>query len=55
MNFFRNVISEIKKVKWPDKKYMVKYTIATLSVVIFFSLYFYIIEIIMSALKVGVR
>ncbi len=55
MKFFKNVYQEMKKVKWPDRKYMVKYSIATLSVIIFFSLYFFVIELIMSALKVGVR
>ncbi len=55
MKFLRGVFSEMKKVKWPDKKYMAKYTAATLAVVIFFSAYFFIIELIMSALKVGVR
>lgn len=54
MKFLRNVRSELKKVKWPEKKYMVKYTIATMFVVVFFSLYFYGINIVVALLK-GLR
>ena len=46
-NFFKGVISEIKKVRWPNKKEMVKYSVATISFVIFFALYFGLIEVIM--------
>lgn len=38
--FFKNVKEELKKVKWPEKKYILKYTIATLAFVIAFALYF---------------
>ena len=46
-SFFKGVISEIKKVRWPNKKEMVKYSVATISFVIFFALYFGLIEVIM--------
>ena len=46
-NFFKGVISEIKKVRWPNKKEMVKYSIATFCFVIFFALYFGLIEVVM--------
>lgn len=54
MKFLRNVRSELKKVKWPEKKYMVKYTIATMAVTIFFSLYFYAINVVVALVK-GLR
>ena len=51
MKFLKNVISELKKVKWPDKKYMLKYTIATLVVTITMALYFYGLNILLVLLK----
>lgn len=51
MKFFKEVISELKKVKWPDKKYMIKYSIATIVTVLMSSLYFYLIIIIFALIK----
>ncbi len=44
--FCHGVKSEFKKVHWPSKKDMVKYSIATIVFVIFCSLFFYLIDII---------
>ena len=52
--FFKNVIKELKKVKWPDKKYMVKYSIATFVTIILSSVYFYVIFVLFSLVK-GLR
>ena len=52
--FFKEVIKELKKVKWPDKKYMVKYSIATFVTIIASSLYFYAIFALFSLIK-GLR
>ena len=52
--FFKNVLKEMKKVKWPDKKYMVKYSIATFVTIIISSLYFYLIFVLFSLVK-GLR
>ena len=43
--------SEVSKIKWPSKKQMVKYSIATIVFVIFFAAFFYVIELIMALLK----
>lgn len=52
--FFKEVIKELKKVKWPDKKYMVKYSIATFATIISSSLYFYLIYVLFTLVK-GLR
>ena len=49
--FFKGVKHEMSKVKWPDGKSMVKYTIATLAFVIFFGGYFYLINFLFALLK----
>ncbi len=43
--------SEFSKVKWPSKKEMVKYSIATIVFVIFFGVFFFAIAALMSFLK----
>lgn len=52
--FFKSVLKEMRKVKWPDKKYMVKYSIATFATIILSSLYFYLIFVLFSLVK-GLR
>lgn len=49
--FFGNVKSELKKVKWPSKKNMVKYTISTLCFILLFALYFFGIESVFAFIK----
>ena len=49
--FLHEVKGEMDKVKWPSKKDMVKYSIATIIFVIFFALFFYAIDIIIALLK----
>ena len=51
MKFFKKVKDELKKVKWPDGKYMLKYTIATMVLIIFLGLYFFGITALISVLK----
>ena len=52
--FFKEVIKELKRTKWPDKKYMVKYSVATFATIIISSVYFYAIFALFSYLK-GLR
>ena len=54
MKFFKEVFNELKKVKWPDKKYMVKYSVATFATIIMCSLYFYLITVLFALVK-GLR
>jgi len=49
--FFIGVKSEMKKVRWPLKKEMIKYSIATIVFVIFFCLLFSITDIISAGLR----
>jgi len=54
LTFFKEVKSEVSKVKWPSKKDMVKYSMATIIFVVFFALFFYLIDLIIALLKAGV-
>ena len=54
ITFFKEVKYEVSKVKWPSKKDMVKYSVATIVFVVFFALFFYLIDLIIALLKAGV-
>jgi len=54
VTFFKEVKNEVSKVKWPTKKDMFKYSLATIIFVIFFALFFYLIDLIIALLKAGV-
>ena len=49
--FFHEVRNEMSKVKWPSRKDMVKYSIATIVFVVFFALFFYAIDLLLALLK----
>lgn len=42
--YFKGVSKEIKRIRWTDKKDLLKYSICTLVFVIFFGVYFYAID-----------
>lgn len=46
-----NVRKEMKKVKWPSKKDMIKYSIATLSIILFFGLFFTASDLVIAGIK----
>ena len=54
VTFFKEVKKEVSKVKWPSKKEMVKYSFATIAFVLFFGVFFYVIDLIIALLKAGV-
>ncbi|ANU20899.1 preprotein translocase subunit SecE [Planococcus plakortidis] len=43
-DFFKNVVSEMRKVSWPRRKELTRYTIVVLSTVIFMALFFALID-----------
>ncbi len=49
--FCHGVKSEFKKVHWPSKKDMVKYSIATIFFIIFCALFFYLIDVIFAFIQ----
>ena len=49
--FFGEVKKELSKVKWPTKKDMVKYSIATIVFVIFFACFFYGVSLLFALVK----
>ena len=48
--FFVSVKKEMKKVRWPKKKEMVKFSVATITIIIFFMLFFTVSDGIISGI-----
>lgn len=48
IKFFKGVKKEISRVRWPNKKEMVKYSLATITFIIFFALFFYAFDTIVA-------
>ncbi|MBQ2639582.1 MAG: preprotein translocase subunit SecE [Bacilli bacterium] len=49
--FCHGVKSEFKKVHWPSKKDMIKYSFATIIFIIFCALFFYLINILFALIQ----
>ena len=50
--FLLNVKKEMTKVRWPNKKEMITYSIATICFVLFFALFFTITDVVLSGIEV---
>ena len=48
--FFKNVSSEMRKVSWPKKKELTKYTVIVLATVAFMTLFFALVDLGISEL-----
>ncbi len=48
VKFFQGVKKEIRRVRWPQKKEMFKYSIATIVFVCLFTVFFYIFDILVA-------
>lgn len=51
LSYFGTIKEEMKKVKWPSKKTMAKYSIAVLIFIVIFGLYFYAFDAIFAWLS----
>lgn len=53
--FLVGVKKEMKKVKWPNKKEMITYSIATISFVLIFGIFFTGLDLILSGIKTIIK
>ena len=49
--FFVSVKKEMKKVRWPKRKEMVKYSVATIVIVVFLMAYFTLSDVVISLVE----
>lgn len=50
-SYLAEIREELKKVKWPDKKEMTKYTVAVVIFILIFGLYFYGLDALFAWIK----
>jgi preprotein translocase subunit SecE len=50
-SFFYGVKKEIERVRWPNRKNMVKYSTAVLTLCVFLGVFFYVVNMIVVLLK----
>ncbi len=50
-SFFKEVKKEMKKVSWPSKKNMIKFSITTICFIIIFSLFFFGLDSLFAFIK----
>lgn len=55
MQFLAGVRKEATKVRWPNKNEMIKYSIATLTIILIFVIFFGALDLILSAIKMVIR
>ena len=48
--FFKGVKTEWQSVKWPNKKEMIKYSVATIILIVGCSVFFYVIDVLLAFL-----
>ena len=49
--FFKGLKAEVSKIKWPESKEVIKYSVATLFMCIFIGLFFQLLEFLSSLIK----
>jgi len=50
-DFFISVKKETSKIKWPTKKEMIKYSGAAISFMVFFGLFFFVLDVVFAFIK----
>jgi preprotein translocase subunit SecE len=48
--FFRNVASEMRKVSWPKRKELTRYSITVIVTVVFLAIFFFLVDLGLSSL-----
>lgn len=53
VDYFRGVKKEAARIKWTSKKDLLKYSVSTISFMIFFGFFFYLIDMLVALLRSG--
>lgn len=49
--YFKGVRKEISRIRWTKGKELIKYSIAAVSIILFFCVYFYVIDMLVALLR----
>ncbi len=51
VDYFRGVKKEAARIKWTSKKDLLKYSISTITFMLFFGVFFYLIDMLVALLR----
>lgn len=51
IEYFKDVKKEISRIRWTSKKELVKYSVSTVTFMIFFGVFFYAIDLLVALLR----
>ena len=51
IEYFKGVKKEISRIKWTNKKDLVKYSVSTVAFMVFFGVFFYLIDLLVAVLR----
>lgn len=51
IEYFKGVKKEISRIKWTSKKDLVKYSVSTVAFMVFFGVFFYLIDLLVAVLR----
>ena len=51
IDYFKGVKKEISRIKWTSRKDLLKYSVSTALFVLFFGVFFYVIDILVALLR----
>ena len=51
VDYFKGVKKEISRIRWTKGKEMIKYSVAAVSFILFFCVYFYVIDLLIALLR----
>ena len=51
VDYFKGVRQEISRIKWTSKKDLLKYAASTIAFMIFFGVFFYLIDLLVAVLR----
>ncbi len=51
VEYFRGVKKEISRIKWTSKKELIKYSVSTVLFMLFFGVFFYVIDLLVALLR----
>lgn len=51
VDYFKGVKKEVSRIKWTSKKDLLKYSVASILFVMFFGVFFYVIDLLVAVLR----
>lgn len=51
IDYFKGVKKEISRIKWTSKKDLIKYSVSTVLFMLFFGVFFYLIDLLVAVLR----